>query len=290
MTRQQALHRGMSPDGIRHALGRGQRWQRVVPGIYASFTGPLTPRHRLRAALLHAGPSAVVTGGRACSAHGMRYVPTESPLVLLVPTTVSRQKTALADLRRVPVMPRYRLLQGIPVALPERAVLDACHGAVSLREVRAMHCESVQRGLTTPDRLSAELGGACWKGAALCRRALDDVFVGCRFAPECELRDLVRTSLVLSEPLWNHRLPGSAGIVPDACWPAARVVVEIDSSEWHRMGDLVELTERRRARYAALGWTTVPISPRRLRDEPATVLHEIEEAVKLGCRRGTPAA
>lgn len=267
------------------------RWQRAVPGVYATFTGPLTLRHRVRAALLHAGPSAVVTGGRGCSAYGMRYVPAGLPLVLLVPTTVSRKKTALADLRRVSTMPRFRLLQGVPVTLPERAVLDACQGTVSLRDVRAMLCESVQRGLTTSDRLADELGHACWKGAALCRRALDDVVAGCRSAPECELRDLVRTSAVLSEPLWNEPLPGSAGdIIPDACWPTARVVVEIDSTEWHRMGDLVELTERRRGRYAALGWTVVPISPRRLRDEPATVLHEIEEAVKVGCIRGTPAA
>ncbi|PSL02758.1 hypothetical protein CLV30_10965 [Haloactinopolyspora alba] len=123
------------------------------------------------------------------------------------------------------------------------------------------------------------------------RLALDDTRVGCHSAPECELRDLVRTSTFLPEPAWNRPLPGTSDgvVIPDACWPEARVVVEIDSAEWHRMGDLVEQTERRRARCAALGWTVLSISPRRLREDRIAVLSEIESAVLAGFRRGAVA-
>lgn len=135
-----------------------------------------------------------------------------------------------------------------------------------------------------------ELGDACWKGSGLVRLALDDTRAGCRSAPECELRDLVRSSAVLQEPVWNQPLAGTPdGVIPDACWPEARVVVEIDSAEWHRLGDLVERTERKRTRYAALGWTVLSISPRRLREDGKAVLSEIESAVLAGYRRGATA-
>ena len=88
------------------------------------------------------------------------------------------------------------------------------------------------------------------------------------------------TSRILPEPQWNQRLPDTGGthVYPDACWAEVRLVVEIDSLEWHGFGDAPEQTERRRALYARLGWRVIPISPRRLREEPDAVLREIEQA------------
>ncbi|WP_147375340.1 hypothetical protein [Jiangella rhizosphaerae] len=268
-------------------LGPGRRWQRLARGVYATFTGALGLRHQTRAALLHAGPSAMVTGGHACRAYGMRYVSSDAPLVVLVPWTTQPGPLRFALMRRVRKPPTPRIVGGFPVAPPERSVLDACVGARSLRTVRALLCEAVQTGLTTPERLAAELAGAQWDAARLARRALDDVRAGCRSAPECELRDVVAASSVIEEPAWNRPLHDTGGrpLIPDACWHEARVVVEIDSAEWHRLGDLVERTEQRRARYAASGWVVVPVSPRRLREEPAVVLAEIEAAVLAGRRR-----
>ncbi len=74
-------------------------------------------------------------------------------------------------------------------------------------------------------------------------------------------------------------------MLPDACWPEARLVVEVDSRSWHGFGDAPERTERRRARYAALGWTVLPVSPARLRAEPAAVLRQIEAAYLAGVAR-----
>jgi hypothetical protein len=183
-------------------------------------------------------------------------------------------------------MPETRFVGGIPTAAPERAVLDACRGLTSLRDIRALLCEAVQRGLTTPVRLLSALHQARWQGSKAIRRALADLAAGCRSAPECELRDLVRRSHTLAEPRWNQPLPDvEPPIRPDACWQDARVVDEIDSAEWHRFGDRVEETERRRSRLASLGWTVVPVSPRRLREEPETVLKEIEAAVRAGYAR-----
>ncbi|HET9565331.1 MAG TPA: hypothetical protein VFP27_12705 [Mycobacterium sp.] len=56
----------------------------MVTGVYATFTGPLQERHLVRAALLYAGPEAMVSGAVACRAYGLRYVPADGRLLLLV--------------------------------------------------------------------------------------------------------------------------------------------------------------------------------------------------------------
>jgi hypothetical protein len=116
---------------------------------------------------------------------------------------------------------------------------------------------------------------------------LSDVLAGCRSTAECDLRDVLSVSTVLDQPVWNQPLPDADGadLHPDACLARARLVVEVDSIEWHRLGNRVEATERRRARYAALGWTVLPVSPHRIRDEPALVLAEIEAAFLAGLAR-----
>jgi very-short-patch-repair endonuclease len=64
------------------------------------------------------------------------------------------------------------------------------------------------------------------------------------------------------------------------------LVVEVDSRSFHGFGDAPERTERRRARYAELGWRVLPVSPGRLRVDPKRVKCEIEAAYVVGRRDG----
>ena len=152
------------------------------------------------------------------------------------------------------------------------------HRVLALRNARAVMCEVVQRRIASLASLRAQVRGAPRRGGSLVREAMADIDAGCRSAPECELRDLIRRSAVLPEPRWNQRLPGARGIVPDACWPQARLVVEVDSRSWHGFGDAPRRTEQRRAKYAALGWRVLPVAPARIRADAANVLREIEAA------------
>jgi hypothetical protein len=278
VTRQQALACGLSESAIRHALGRNGAWQKVVVAVYATFTGPLQERHRVRAALLHAGPQAVVTGGYACRAYGMKYAPASAAIEILVPQAVQRSPIEGVRIRRVTSLPVARTVAGIPLAPPERAALDAARGAGSRRAVRAVLCEVVQRRLTTVERLIDEFTRVDRRHLAHARQTFEDIQAGCRSAPECELRDLILTSDVLPEPKWNAPLPDDETLIPDGYIEQARLVLELESMEWHQFGDAPEATERRRARYASLGWRVYPVSPRRLREEPSLVLAEIETA------------
>jgi hypothetical protein len=285
ITRRQALQAGLSPAAIRHAVQPRGPWQRLLSGVYVTFTGPLQERHRVRGALLYAGAEAVLSGSVACRGYGMRYVPATAAAVLLVPAHVRRAPISIAAIRRVRSMPVARLIRGIACAPPERAAIDATHEVHGLRDARAILCEAVQRALTTPDRLVAEYRRMDRRGLALTRRALTDVEAGCRSAPECELRDVILGSHDLHEPRWNQPLPDAPDVVPDGHYEEVRLVLEVESIEWHRFGDAPEITERRRARLASLGWRVLPVSPRRIREEPQAVLAEIRAAINHQQRR-----
>jgi very-short-patch-repair endonuclease len=329
--RDQALAAGATPDFIRYAISQAGRWQRVLPGIYATFTGPLADIHKYRAAVLYGGTNALITGAAACRMHGMKYVPDTDGIDVLVPHDRQRVDVEFVRLRRSHRVPAPVYWTGldvpdedvhahipddmsegdelaggatrwmIPMTPLARAAIDAARfrhqalldGAGKLKrpvqrklvqDTRALLCEAVQRRRVNDSDLVAELDRGPRAHSAAVRRAMLDIIAGCRSAPECELRDVVRRSRILPEPRWNRQLPGQAGIYPDACWPAARLVVEVDSKEWHRFGAGVERTERRQALYAELGWRVVSVSPYRIRAEPDAVRLQLERAYLTGLR------
>lgn len=293
ITRQQALDAGMTPEALRHAIRPGGPWQRLERGLYAAFTGRLSDRQRLLATVMRLGPEAMISGADACRAYGLRYLPTQSRPLVLVPDRVRRQASVHVAVRRLRRPPQARTVAGLPVAPVERAVADATlvdpvlHPmGLGLQDVRALVCESVQRRLTTPDRLRAVLSTVPRRGSRHLRTAVDDVTAGVWSAPECEFRDLVRTSHVLPEPRWNTPLPDLPHITPDGWWDEARLVSEVDSDEYHRFGLSPEQTRRRHSEMVAAGWTVMSVSPARIRRFPRSVLLEIESAYRLGLRRG----
>ncbi len=293
LARRQALGLGLSESAVRHALGPRGGWQRVLPRVYATFTGPLDGQHQRRAALLLVdaplewpppmGPGRpMLSGDAGCDLHGLRYRPRRQPLMVLVPRSWSRTSQGFVRVRRTDRLPDVQVLRGLVVAPPWRSVVDACVPLTgrppTLREVRALACEVVQRRLATVDALAEEVRLGPRRGSALLRTVLRDIQAGCRSAPECEFRDLVLGSRRIPEPRWNAPVPGVAGVVGDAVWDAVQLVGEVDSAEFHDRGAGPERTRQRQSRLLAAGWRTFPVSPRRLREQPAVVLAELEAA------------
>ncbi len=303
ITRTQALAAGATPAMVRHALRRNGPWQVVLPGIYATFSGPLSWIHKLRAAVLHGGEGSMVepmtwsphsepSSTRSTELQSARFRPSpDQPIPWHTDNAASRDCLPPWHVVVDELAPTARPGQ-IPVAPTARALVDAVRGMVRasigapsaerLRSVRALFCEAVQRRHCTVAELTEELRRTPRPDTASARLAMADVIAGCRSSAECDLRDTIKTSRVLPEPRWNQPLPGYERIAPDACWPEARLVVEVDSVAWHRYGDQYEETEKRRAVYATLGWRVIPISPFRLRTEPAQVRLEIEQAYQAG--------
>jgi hypothetical protein len=50
----------------------------------------------------------------------------------------------------------------------------------------------------------------------------------------------------------------------DLCWPEHRVALHVDSYQWHQQRERFERDAAQRARLAALGWVSVPITSRGL--------------------------
>lgn len=285
VSRAQALAHGLTPHALAHRLGR--TWSIVLPGVYAAQTGELTARQRCWAALLHAGPGSMLGAHSAARAHRLRTVPEDSRVHLLVEHARRPVPAGFVVVRRARCLPTPWLMDHLPVAPPARAVVDCCRTMRSLRPVRALVAEAVQRGYATVGQLAAEVDGGGSAGSALVRRAIEEVAAGTRSAPEAELRALLRRA-GLPEPVWNADLYTTGGLWiarPDAWWPDAGVAFEVDSREWHLSPEDWERDLRRHARMSAHGIVVLHCTPRRLRTEPAQVLAELRGALAQGLAR-----
>ena len=87
VARGQVLALGISPMQARAYVDTG-RWWRVLPGVYATFTGPITAHGRVWAALLYAGRDAAASHGTALCLWGLTD---EAPAVFDVVVPGSRR-------------------------------------------------------------------------------------------------------------------------------------------------------------------------------------------------------
>jgi hypothetical protein len=115
---------------------RAADWQRIHRGVYAPFSGELTRDAQLWAALLRAGPGAVLSHQTAAELYGLIKQP-GSPIHVTVPATANPAKCG-----RIPglVVHRSRILDATrhPVLLPPRTrvedtVLDLIESTDALR-------------------------------------------------------------------------------------------------------------------------------------------------------------
>jgi very-short-patch-repair endonuclease len=172
---------------------------------------------------------------------------------------------------------------GLRFAPAARAVADTARGLSVVSEARAVVASAVQQRKCTIQELGVELADGPIRDSARLRAVLLEVMAGVRSAPEAELRDLIRKS-GLPLPLFNPQLflNGEFLATPDAWWPDAGVIAEVDSREWHLSPADWENTMRRHARLSAAGIIVLHISPRQLHTEPDRVVRDIAGALRAG--------
>jgi hypothetical protein len=184
-------------------------------------------------------------------------------------------------------MPEFVLADGAVRFTPAaRAVADASRELGSLREVRAVTADAVQRRACRLDQLVEELACAPTRGSAWLRRALAEVADGVRSVAEGDLRDLIIQGR-LPRPMFNPRLYLGRTFLaqPDAWWPEAGVAAEVNSREWHLSPEDWERTQARQALMGRHGIIVLPFTPRQVRTEAATVATGIRSALLAGRRR-----
>jgi hypothetical protein len=281
---------GVPPPTAYRRCTPGGPWQRPLPGIVILHNAPPSRRQLVEAALLYAGPEAVVTGLEACRRHGLRALPDETSVHVLIPHGHKVKSTDFVIVERTIRLPVRVLREGVPLAVLPRAVLDACRRFRAVDLCRALIAEAVQRGRVFPDALERELALGSQRGTSVPREVLRDVVRGAHSVAEIDgLRLWQRTGL---PPMaWNVDLYDEDGRFiarPDGWCDEVGLAWEIDSYEYHFERDGYARTLKRNARYAAAGILLVQTLPTRLRIEPDAVVAELLAAYRAAANRPRP--
>ena len=291
ITRQQALAVISQPE-ISTQLGR--HWQVMLPGIYATFSGALTSRHRTRAALLHAGPDAMLNDSSALFAHGIPYVPADPLCRVLVPDRVQAGSRDFVVVRRTKRPPEAVRIAGLPVAPLARALCELGARHPDERESLAVLAAAVQLKRVPLHAIYREIESGPNRGRRRLVRIAAAIADGVRSGPEDDFRRLVLSSKIVPEPNWNWliELPSGQRVSPDALICDAALVHETNGRAGHsaeRAGeDAFEDMQRRADALVAAGFTVLQNTPRRIASEGAEVLREFEACYLRTRGRGLP--
>jgi hypothetical protein len=281
IARDQALAVGITANALRHRLRPGGQWMSLLPGVYVAATGTPTIVQQQMAAMLFAGPGSVITGPAALRYHRVRG-PSSELVDILIPASRKRRDSAFVRVHRTSRMPdRASRFGSLRYALPARAVADTTRDLASLRDVRALVADAIQRNRCEIQELRAELAAGPNIGSALFREALTDVAEGIRSAAEGDLKDLLKSS-GLPMPLFNATLFAGNTFVakPDAWWPEFGLAIEVDSHEWHMSPQDHARTLERQSRMGKYGIVVLAFTPRQIRYQPAEVIATIREALE----------
>jgi hypothetical protein len=269
VARRQLTEIGIGRPLVRSQL-RGRRWRRVLPGVYATFTGPLSDLARVWAGVLYAGPSAAASHRTAawltelqpdlptrldiCVPHGHRHRRSRGSVRI-------RQSRHFADRVHPARLPAQVRL--------EDTILDLTDDTSSPLAVIDVVLRSCQDRKTTAARLALAIRSRKrlrWR--QLLRDLLSDIRDGVRsplerryFHDVERAHGLPRGHRNYAEKVSGHRC------YRDVRYLRWRLVVELDGraahpAELRELDDLrdneVAEREERTLRY---GWRSVTVTP-----------------------------
>jgi hypothetical protein len=289
-TRRHLLALGLSSATLAKKCRPGGGWTRLFLGVYLITGGTPSRRQLVRGALLRAGPLTFLTGCEAARRHGVRRLPPDQRIHVLVPheRRVGSQGSLLVERTNRPW--DGTLIDGFPVVTLARALIDAARKESGLDVVRAFIADAVQRQLCSPAALVEELKCKRLGGTSLPRRVLNEVADGVRSAAEAWARSLILRSS-LPSPQWNVLLRSSCGeqlAIVDGWWEEVGLAWQIDSVEFHLAPDDYARTMRQHSALLANGVMTAHTVPSRLNSDPAGVIAELRGAYRAAAQRPKP--
>jgi len=158
IARRQSTMVGIDPDTMRNRVRSG-RWQRLQRGVYATFSGDPARETLLWAALLRAGPGAVLSHQTAAERHGLVDEPS-SVITITVPASRSpaRAKISGVIIHRSDAILRTRHPAMLPPCTQvEDTVLDLIQVAANFDDAYAWICRAIGRRRTTADRIAVAM-------------------------------------------------------------------------------------------------------------------------------------
>ncbi len=222
----QLVELGLGRGAIEHRVRRGILLPRH-PRVFSWGCTSASPWSAARAGVLACGDGAFTSHHAALGLYGVRPHPTGP-----VDVTIVGRRVRVRGIRthRVSTIDRadLRVLRGIPVGAPARALLEAAPELTALQLADAVEQAQV-KGLVTKADIAATLARAPLRpGAAALRQiAADPAYT--RSRAERRLVALLRAAR-LPEPVFNAVIEDYE---VDALWERQRVVLEFDSYGFH---------------------------------------------------------
>ncbi|MBB5870382.1 very-short-patch-repair endonuclease [Allocatelliglobosispora scoriae] len=284
----QDLLRHVGSATVQRAVARGDLL-RVHPGVLALPEAADDRWARMQAALLYAGPGAVLSHLSALAVWGLAdLVPPSEPVHLLVPVDRRLRDTSLRVHRRSAEVATV-VRRGMPISRIEHALADSwglldASTLAGHRLARALVIEAVGRRMITADRVLAAAGVLMQtRGRHGLVRLASLLKAGCR--SELELWGFERVFTGPGMPELRRQVQvgiGGRSVCLDLFEPVSRTDVELDGAEWHSAPAARERDLRRDAALAGLGIQVVRFSGSRLFREPLVVRGEFLRVVSAG--------
>ncbi len=155
ISRRQLLDAGLSTKLIERRLLRG-RWQQLYRGVYAAFSGQPARDTRLWAAVLRAGPGAVLSHLTAAELHGLIDAPAEA-IFVTVPSTRRVHTPGIVIRMSGRVAEAAQPGREPPRTSIEETVFDLTELALTFDDACGWITRACGRRLTTEKRLQAAM-------------------------------------------------------------------------------------------------------------------------------------
>ena len=262
ITRRQLLDAGWTSSAIDRARRDG-RLHGIHRGVYALGHAALSQEGRWMAAVLAAGPGAVLSHRSAAHLHGLIA---RSPSLADVTTTRATRPVEGVRRHRTRRLEDHEVTgkNGIPVTTVERTVTDLADVATRRTVERAAGQAEIAYGIT-PSPINGRRGAKWLKGAPdRSRSELERAFVKL-----CQ-----REGIAVGEH--NAQV---AGIEVDFLWREQRLVVELDGWRFHRTREAFERDRERDQALVRSGHRVLRFTHRQITERPRDVARTVRAAL-----------
>jgi hypothetical protein len=274
VTRARLRALGLSDDAILHRLKRG-RLHGEYPGVYSVGRPATTALEKAAAAVLACGPGAALSHHSALALWGLGAWPS-TPHVTIAG---DRRPKGIKIHRPKGLIGRdFRKHQGIRVTSPARTLLD-CAPTLTDKALKRPYND-----------------GRRSEQARLRPHHIEDVITRFPHHPGAKrLKPLLTVKGGPTRSEWEDAFPAFckrfglpepvvsttvAGHEVDALFPTEKLIIELDSWDFHRDRDVFESDRDRDADTLAAGHHTVRITWERLEDRPAREADRLHEIIR----------
>lgn len=266
----QLLGLGWNRAMIDHAVLRNA-WQIIHVGVYAASPARLSRWQRWRAGTL-SHPGTFLAGPSAAASFGFRADPGPVVTVVRHGSGGPRRHGRLLVAHSSTLSGHTTVHNGIPTVTAGRALLDIAP-ALTPRQLGRAFRESVRLKATTAEEIAQTVRALRGRRgtaalAALCDRYATIPYHRCRSDPEGLALEVLHDAGI-QMPEVNVEV---AGREADLVWRASRLVIEIDSREYHQFTDQDLI---KTARWESAGFTVRRLPAASVYDHPDRLLAEV---------------